>query len=162
MHPTNDTPEATLPVLGWREWVALPELNIPAIKVKVDTGARSSALHTHDYEIFEGENGDRVRFHLHPLRHHPEVEIEGEALIIDYRVVRDSGGHEEKRPFIQTQIQIGPHRWTIDLSLTNRENMKFRMLLGRASISSRFLVDPSRSYGFGTDLPKTYGFRPQD
>jgi hypothetical protein len=136
-------------VIGWREWLSLPELGVQAIKAKVDTGARTSALHTHDYTIFEKEGGDWVRFHLSPLREEPTVQVTGEAPVADYREVKDSGGHPERRPFIRTRARLGTFEWVIDLSLTNRESMKFRMLMGRVAIAPNFMVDPASSYLIG-------------
>ncbi|MEZ5431538.1 MAG: RimK/LysX family protein [Verrucomicrobiales bacterium] len=142
----NDGPDV-LPVLGWREWLALPELKIRHIKAKVDTGARSSALHTHWQKVYTAENGTaRVRFGLRPFRTRPEFEVACDVPVIDVRVVKDSGGHAEKRPFIQTTVRLGSWSWPAEMSLTNRETMLFRMLLGRSALSGRFLVDPARSY----------------
>lgn len=143
------------PIIGWREWLALPDLAVPGIKAKIDTGARSSSLHTHDYAIFNREGRDWVRFHLHPLSRNTVVELTCEAEVIDRREVRDSGGHPEVRPFIRTRALLGGHAWTIDLNLTNREDMKFRMLLGRAALSP-FLVDPAASYRLGKSLRHEY------
>lgn len=148
--PTLPNPDPAAPklVVGWREWLSLPSLGIPAIKAKIDTGARSSALHTHDYELFEREGRPMVRFHLHPLRR-STLEYSCEAEVVDQRGVRDSGGHEEQRPFIATTARLGGFEWTIHLSLTNRESMKFRMLLGRQALAGCFVVDPVRSYLLG-------------
>ena len=132
--------------IGWREWVALPELGVTSIKAKVDSGARTSCLHTAEYEIFQKDGSDWVRFIVHPIKRHTEVEIRTEVPVSDYRIVRDSGGHEERRPFIKTTLKIGSHLWPIEVSLSNRENMKFRMLLGRTGITGRALIDCSKSY----------------
>ncbi|MEZ5300156.1 MAG: RimK/LysX family protein [Verrucomicrobiales bacterium] len=143
-------------VIGWREWLALPDLGILGIKAKVDTGARTSALHTHDYRVFQREGEDWVRFHLHPLRRRQKLELECEARVIDYREVKDSGGHIERRPFIRARATIGGFSWEIDLSLTNREGMKFRMLLGRVAVAGLFIVDPACSYLMGKSLAGQY------
>ncbi|YCM43510.1 ATP-dependent zinc protease [Verrucomicrobiaceae bacterium 227] len=141
------TPESQdLLTIGWREWVALPELGITAIKAKIDSGARTSCLHTAEYAIFQKDGADWVRFTVHPIKKHDEVETHAEAQVVDYRIVRDSGGHEEKRPFIRTNLHIGKEIWSIEVSLSNRENMKFRMLLGRAGMAQRALIDCSKSY----------------
>ncbi|MDF1860209.1 MAG: RimK/LysX family protein [Verrucomicrobiales bacterium] len=139
-----------LPAVGWREWVSLPSLGLPKIKAKVDTGARTSALHTFDLEMYDdkGEN-DRVRFKVHPIQNNTEVFIECDAKVVKLRSVRDSGGHEEFRPFIQVPIILGNHRWEIEMSLTNRDNMKFRMLLGRTALVNRFVVNSGKSYLLG-------------
>lgn len=151
-----DTRDAPRFVTGWREWLALPELGIPGIKAKIDTGARTSALHTHDYEIFRRGEDDWVRFHLHPLRRSEDVVLQCEAKILEHREVKDSGGHPELRPFIATTARLGECEWPIGLSLTNRESMKFRMLLGRQALAGWFLVDPSASYLMGGSLSRAY------
>jgi hypothetical protein len=158
LSPT-DAPDdsAPPPVIGWREWVALPDLGIAGVKAKVDTGARSSAIHTHDYEIYETALGERrVRFHLHPLRTRKWLELECDAPVTGLREVKDSGGHVELRPFLRTTVTLGGIEWPVDLSLTNRESMRFRMLLGRAALRGRFRVDPARSYLLGKNLSAAY------
>lgn len=148
---------SNLPVIGWREWVSFPELAIPGIKAKVDTGARSSALHTHDYEVYEDDAGNQmVRFHLHPLRDRDDPELTCQAPVSNIRSVKDSGGHAEDRPFVQTIVRIGPYEWPIEISLTNRESMKFRMLLGRSAIAGKFTVEPEQSYLAGPKLNNVY------
>lgn len=146
----------TASTIGWREWLSLPKLRVPGIKAKIDTGARSSALHTHDYEIFEKNGREYVRFHLHPLRRIDEILLTCEAPVSDYREVKDSGGHAERRPFVRTRARLGNVEWDVDLSLTNREGMKFRMLLGREALAERFLVNPSSSYLLGKSLIRRY------
>ena len=133
-------------VLGWRETVSLPELGIAQINAKVDTGARTSCLHTFKVEKFEKHNTPWVRFWLHPKQRNTEEEIICEAAIIDERVVRDSGGHEESRYVIESMCSLGGETWPIEITLTNRENMSFRMLLGRTAMGKRIVVDPSKSY----------------
>ncbi|MEN8693904.1 MAG: ATP-dependent zinc protease [Akkermansiaceae bacterium] len=132
--------------VGWREWISLPKIHIPAVKTKIDTGARTSCLHTTNYEIFQKEGQDWVRFSVHPLKKRQEIETRAEAAVSDYRIVRDSGGHEEKRPFIKTLLEIGTQSWEIEISLSNRERMKFQMLLGRTGLRDRILVDCASSY----------------
>jgi hypothetical protein len=149
-------------VIGWREWAVLPELNIPAIKVKVDTGAKTSSLHAYRMENFQRDGREHVRFWLHPLRRRSDIEICCEAPVLDHRVVRDSGGHAEERCVIRTPIRIGSHEWYIDLTLTSREDMLFRMLLGRrAMVDSGFVVDPASSYLAGRRPRKAYPPRPK-
>lgn len=143
-------------VIGWREWLSLPDLGIPGIRAKIDTGARSSALHTHDYEVFQRDGQEFVRFHLHPLPKRRRVELACEAPLLGYRNVKNSGGYSQNRPFIRTRACIGNFVWEIDLSLTNRENMKFRMLLGRAALAEHFMVESSASYRLGPSLLDAY------
>ncbi len=141
-------------LLGWREWLAIPELGITRIKAKIDTGARSSCLHTCGLEIYKDAQGhSRVRFAVHPLQHNSRLLVECDEPLISRRLVRDSGGHEEIRPFILASVVLGPHRWDVEFSLTHRDNMKFRMLLGRSAMKGRFLVDPSLSYQMGKPSP---------
>ncbi len=149
-------PQSGLPQIGWREWISLPDLSVPAVKAKVDSGARSSALHTHDYEVYEESGLTMVRFHLHPLKDRENLELSCVAPVKEFREVRDSGGHAERRPFISTKAKIGDWEWEIELSLTNRESMKFRMLLGRSAIAGKFLIESSQSYLAGPVLHKIY------
>jgi hypothetical protein len=148
--------KAELPIIGWREWLVLPDLGIPGIKAKVDTGARSSALHTHDHTVYTENGVDLVRFHLHPLRSTNRIALECVAPVSDFREVKDSGGHPEQRVFIRPRVQIGDITWEIDLSLTNREGMRFRMLLGRSALANRFVVHPSKSYLLAPRLHHVY------
>lgn len=138
-----------LMTLGWREWVALPELGLAHLKAKVDTGARTSALHA--FEINEEQvDGQRwVRFSMHPRQRNQEEVLECRAQVVDEREVRDSGGHVSRRYVIETMLTLGEHRWPIELTLTPRDDMLFRMLLGRSALNRRCLVDPDRSYLVG-------------
>lgn len=132
--------------LGWREWVLLPELGLPWLKAKIDTGARTSCLHAFSVEPFSKEGEDWVKFGIHPHQDETDTEVFCEAKIIDQRIVSDSGGHKENRYVISTPIKIGEVSLPIEITLTNRDTMKFRMLLGRTAMENIFIVNPEKSY----------------
>lgn len=133
--------------LGWREWLALPDIGIAAIKAKVDTGARTSCLHAFYVEPFRRSGQDYVRFGVHPLQNDTQQILHCEAQIADQRQVSDSGGHRELRYVIRTRLQVLDFDDDIELTLTNRDSMRFRMLLGRtALIAADLLVDSAASY----------------
>lgn len=136
-------------VIGWREWVRLPDLGQAVIKAKIDTGARTSALHAYFVEPFELEGRTWVRFGLHPRQKDTQVQIECEAPVIDQRRVTDSGGHAEMRYVIATTLVLGNTAYQAEVTLTDRENMLFRMLLGRGALKPRFLVDSDQSFVLG-------------
>lgn len=135
--------------LGWREWVGLPDLGIPAIKAKVDTGARTSALHAFDVRDFSERGIKRVEFKIHPRQRDNETVTTCIADVIDERVVTDSGGHKEVRWVIRSALSLGGKQWPIEFTLTARDDMLFRMLLGRTAVKGMAVVDPSRSYVVG-------------
>lgn len=143
-------------IAGWREWVALPGLGVPALKAKLDTGARTSALHAFDIEEIMENGVKKVRFGLHPLRKRHDVEFECTADIIDRRIVRDSGGNEEMRYVIASNMVLGGVERHIEITLTKRDNMVFRMLLGRTALQDFFVVDPAQSYVYGKSLRYAY------
>ncbi len=143
-----------LTTIGWREWVALPDLGLPALKAKVDTGARTSALHAFLIEPYQQDGVDMIRYLIHPLQYNQDFEIECRSPVHDFREVTDSGGHREMRYVIQTKVVIGDSHWPIDMTLTNRDTMRFRMLLGRRAMENRFRVDPGASYLSGKLRPK--------
>jgi hypothetical protein len=132
--------------LGWREWLALPAFGIEYIKAKIDTGARTSALHAFYLEPFTRDDMPWIRFGIHPNQGSSEEVVHCEAAVADRRSVTDSGGHREDRYVIQTPITIGEQEIVTEITLTDRENMRFRMLLGRTAMRGQFLVDPGRSY----------------
>lgn len=134
------------PIIGWREWVILPALGIEKIKAKIDTGARTSALHAFSLQPFVEHGKNKIRFDIHPLQHNTSKIISCVADIVDKRMVTDSGGHEEERYVIETPITIAGQTWPIEITLTERENMLFRMLLGRSALRKHFIVNPARSF----------------
>ena len=142
-------------IIGWREWLALPELQIPAIKAKIDTGARTSALHADFVEPFIKDGTQMVRFGVHPLQKRLDLEIVCEAPVKDYRSVSDSGGHREMRYVIETDICFGDRTLRAELTLTNRDNMRFRMLLGRTAMAGMSVL-PDKSYLTGRLKHKNY------
>ena len=153
MHGEEDT--QTLRV-GWREWLALPELGVPAIKAKVDTGARSSCLHVVEMETFQQAGVDWVSFVVQPIRRRPELSFTCSAPIVDRRLVTDSGGHSQSRIFIETEVSLGGRSWRCELNLARRDNMLFPMLLGRTALAGVAQVDPGLSFAQGKTLARSY------
>lgn len=135
--------------IGWREWLTLPDLNITGVKAKTDTGARTSALHATEIEAYERDGHAQVRFCVRPNRNDRAQTVVCEAPLVDMRRVTNSGGSAEQRCVIRTLVVLGDFRWSIEVTLTDRGDMIFPMLLGRTALAGRFLVDPSRSYVFG-------------
>lgn len=133
-------------ILGRREWVALPDLGLFAIKAKVDTGARTSALHAEAIETFGPASAPRVRFLIHPLLENPDVSVWCEAELLGEREVTSSIGERETRYIILTRLRVGDREWPIELGLTNRGGLAHRMLLGRQAIRPGMLVDPAHSF----------------
>jgi len=134
------------PTIGWREWVALPELGVDRMKAKIDTGARTSAIHAFDIELYKKRGEEWVRFAVHPYQKNDTDIRTCTCPVKELRVVTNSGGSQEQRLVIETQLTMGNQSWPIEITLTNRDQMGFRMLLGRTAIKGRFLVDPGRSF----------------
>lgn len=132
--------------IGWREWVSLPELGIDNIKVKIDTGARTSALHAFSLEPFMEDGKEKIRFAIHPVQNNVTEVVTCVADVIDKRFITDSGGHREERYVISTTIVLAGRSWPIEITLTERDTMLFRMLLGRSAIRRRYIVNPGRSF----------------
>lgn len=144
--PRKDRRQSTPNIIGWREWLELPELGINCIKTKVDTGARTSALHAFNIEAYQQDGKEWVRFTLHPLQRNDQVEHTCSHPIQETRLVTNSGGAQERRFVITTPAKLGNQTWPIEVTLTNRDEMGFRMLLGRTALRGRFIIDPARSY----------------
>ena len=138
--------KSCLPTIGWREWVGLPDFGIKRIKAKVDTGARSSSLHAFDLQEFERDGVPWVRFQVYPVQRKIIKPVEVEAMVLEFRSVRSSSGKAAVRPVIVTNIALFGITWPVELTLANRDEMGFRMLLGRESFRGRFLVDAGTSY----------------
>lgn len=132
-------------IIGWREWVSLPDLGLTAIKGKIDTGAKTSSLHAFDIVLEPKGSNTYVRFKVHPLQDELSVVVTCRALLVDQRAVTDSGGHKEDRYVIKTTMILSGVKRRIELTLTNRESMKYRMLIGRSAMK-HFYIDATQSY----------------
>lgn len=146
-------------MIGWREWVALPDLGIDAVKAKIDTGARTSSLHAFDVEQVERDGAAWVRFKVHPVQRDSARAVSCQAPLVGYRYVRSSTGHQTLRPVIETRVRLMRRTWPIEVTLAGRDAMGFRLLLGRRSVRRGFTVDPRRSFYGGEPGPD--GRRPQ-
>lgn len=144
--------KAQLPVIGWREWVKLPDLGVENIKAKVDSGARSSSIHAANLKLFDREGEKWVRFKVYPIQRSHKGVVDVEAKIFDFRSVRSSSGVAKVRPVILTKVGLLGSIWEVELTLASRDNMGFRMLLGREAFRKRFLVDGGKSYYGGKPL----------
>lgn len=147
-------------VLGWCEWCQLPQLGLPAVKAKIDTGAATSALHAFDTERFRKRGKDYARFWVHPLQGDLQTAIQCRAEIIDRRSVMSSNGHKENRFVIKTALVINERTWDIELTLSNRDPLKFRMLLGLSALKKQAIIFPDKRLYQGTmskkELIKAY------
>ncbi len=136
-------------LIGWKEWCALPDLGIPAIKGKVDTGARTSSLNASNMTLFKKNAVKYVQFVIYPLHRFPHVKRTCVAPLYDNRPIKNSGGFIEERFVIKTRVFFEDRSFEIELTLTDREEMLFSLLIGRMALKDRFIIDPSRSYCFG-------------
>ena len=132
--------------IGWREWVALPDLGVEAIKAKVDTGARTSSLHAFGLRQYAVEGEPWVRFEIHPEQRNRHGTTVVETRVVGHRKVRSSSGHVQERPVIKTRVTLNQRTWPIEVTLTDRDEMGFRMLLGRAALRRKFVIDPGHSF----------------
>ncbi len=137
------------PLIGWREWADLPDFEVEGINAKIDTGAKSSAIHAFRIQETMIDGVEHVEFYLHPVQRRKKPEVFCSAPIADRRVIRSSNGQEEERYVIETRLRLGAKVWTIDLTLTNRDAMGFRLLIGRDALRRKFLIDPGGSYLLG-------------
>lgn len=142
-----------LTVVGWREWVELKDFNISAIKAKVDSGAKTSSLHAFDLEIHRRKTGDYVSFDIHPLQRNAKKSVRCRTKVLEFRKIKSSNGQTELRPVILMNIGFGGESFETEVTLTNRDEMGFRMLIGRKALRKRFLIDVSKSY-LGTKATK--------
>lgn len=152
-HQPGSPDDTSRVALGWREWIALPDLGVKRIKAKVDTGARTSCLHTFRTEPYTQDGERRVKFWVHPEQYNLDDAVECDAPVLDERLVTDSGGHQEQRLVISTTVAVGDARWDVEMTLTNRDSMRFRMLLGRTAMAGRSAVYPEHSYLAGEPAP---------
>lgn len=142
--------------IGWREWVSLPGLAIPGIKAKIDTGARTSSIHASNIEVVKKRGKRYVRFTVYPLYNNRKISVNCLTEIIQEKKVTDSGGKSEMRFFIKTDLVIGEKKWEIDITLSNRERMRFKMLLGREALAGKVIIDPKRQYLTGRSFAHLY------
>ena len=140
-------------IVGWREWVSLPGLGVPWVKAKVDTGARTSALHAFDLEEFHRDGETWVRYSVHPWQDSDEDAVGCESRVVDRREVRSSSGHAEERYVVQLDVSLCGRVVDAEVTLSKRDEMGFRMLVGREALCQGFLVDPSSSYLGGRPKP---------
>lgn len=145
-HPPEPEPEAPLAVVGWREWVALPQAGVDWVKAKIDTGARSSSIHAFDLEVLERDGQEWVRFSIHPWQRSDDEAHELTLPLLDRREVRSSNGQTEERYAVAMDVTLAGRTITTVMTLSNRDEMGFRMLVGREALAQGYVVDSSRSY----------------
>ena len=136
-------------LIGSEEWCSFPQLGIPAIKARVDSGAKTSALHAINIKIFEKNGAEWLKFDINPIQNNSKSIIHCEAQLVDQRIVKSSNGTREKRYVIRTDVELGNHNWQVEVTLTNRDSMGFRMLLGREAMVGRLIVDPEKKFELG-------------
>lgn len=134
------------PMIGWREWAALPDFDVREINAKIDTGAKTSALHAFRIREVMINGTEHVEFFIHPLQRRRKPEVFCRAPVAGHRLVRSSNGQEEERYVIETRLRLGGKVWKIELTLTNRDAMGFRLLVGRDALRRKFVIDPGASY----------------
>jgi hypothetical protein len=144
--PIVSTRRSNRPTLGWREWIALPDWDVPYLKAKVDTGARTSSLHAFDLEWFQEGGTPWIRFEVHPWQRSTSDSVIAEAPVVSTRDIKSSSGAVDHRPVVRTSILLAGITVDAEVTLTRRDEMGFRMLIGREAIRNRFLVDPGVSY----------------
>jgi ribosomal protein S6--L-glutamate ligase len=146
-------------IIGSEEWIRIPELNIPAVKARIDSGAKTSTLHAYNIQTFEDNGKEYVRFDVHPVQHNRRISVRCKAELVGRRVIKSSSGDRQKRYVIKTPITLGGETWDIEVTLTNRDNMGYRMLIGREAMRGRYIVDPEQKFVFGNlsiDADKLY------
>lgn len=146
------SPKKAKPVVGWREWAVLPDLGISKVKAKIDTGAKTSSLHAFDVIVIKRQGKNFVRFKVHPLQRNTRRVVECEAQLVEWRQVTDSGGKRTLRPVIETRVMLGAREVLVEVTLIARDQMGFRMLIGRQALRGTWLVDPSKSYIAADDV----------
>jgi len=148
--PSSDPPLH----IGWQEWCALPRLHIPTIKAKIDTGAKTSVLHASDIGAFHRRGKHYVHFIVHPIQRSLKYPVPCTALIVDQRTIMNTGGHKETRYIILSTLTLGTQSWDIEISLTNRELLSFRLLLGRDALKKGIMIEPGKTLLQGKIQPK--------
>jgi len=133
-------------IFGWEEWCSLPKLNLPIIKAKIDSGAKTSCLHAVNIKAIRKGEKRYIDFDIHPIQKNKKIVVRCRAPRVDKRSVKSSTGHKEKRYVISTPISIGNKCWDIEITLTNRDSMGYRMLIGREAMKGMALIDPERSF----------------
>jgi len=132
-------------LIGRNEWCQLPDLGIPLIKAKIDTGAKTSAIHAFNIKEITNNNKAWVCFDVYPVQGNNEIIVNCRSLIIDKRLITSSNGHKEQRYVIATTLTLDNFSWNIELTLSNRDLLRYRMLIGREALDNRTLINPNIS-----------------